>query len=50
MAGIPLLAAVSAPSTLAIDLAREADLTLAAFVRPPTFTVYSAGYRLPQMR
>ena len=50
MAGIPLLAAVSAPSTLAVDLAREADLTLAAFVRPPTFTVYSAEHRLPQTR
>ncbi|WP_433212749.1 formate dehydrogenase accessory sulfurtransferase FdhD [Dactylosporangium sp. CS-047395] len=46
MAGLPLLAAVSAPSTLAVDLATEAGLTLVGFLRGPTFNVYSAPHRL----
>jgi FdhD protein len=46
MAGIPTLAAVSAPSSLAVDLAREAGMTLVGFLRPPTMTVYTGGGRL----
>ncbi len=46
LAGIPLLAAVSAPSSLAIELAREVGMTLAGFIRPPRLTVYSGGQRL----
>lgn len=46
MAGIPVLAAVSAPSSLAIDLADEAGLTLVGFLRPPRMTVYAGGERL----
>ncbi|GAB3245115.1 formate dehydrogenase accessory sulfurtransferase FdhD [Kineosporia babensis] len=41
MAGIPLLSAVSAPSTLAVDLADEAGLTLAGFVRGDSMNLYT---------
>jgi FdhD protein len=46
MAGIPLLAAVSAPSSLAADLAADAGLTLIGFLRGSSMNVYSAGHRL----
>ena len=46
MAGVPLLAAVSAPSTLAVDLARESGLTLAGFVRGDGLNVYAGAERL----
>ncbi|MEU7865517.1 formate dehydrogenase accessory sulfurtransferase FdhD [Dactylosporangium sp. NPDC049140] len=46
MAGIPLLAAVSAPSTLAVDLATEAGLTLVGFLRGSTFNVYASPQRV----
>ena len=45
-AGMPLIAAVSAPSSLAIDLAREFGITLAGFLRGKTFNIYSAPERL----
>ncbi|MCC6370322.1 MAG: formate dehydrogenase accessory sulfurtransferase FdhD [Bacteroidia bacterium] len=41
MAGIPFLAAVSAPSSLAIDNAQESGITLMAFCRNNKFTIYS---------
>ena len=47
LAGIPLLAAVSAPSSLAVDLAEEAGLTLVGFLRGRSMNVYTAAHRLP---
>ncbi|MFF0722557.1 formate dehydrogenase accessory sulfurtransferase FdhD [Micromonospora sp. NPDC003816] len=46
MAGLPLLAAVSAPSTLAVDLAAEAGLTLVGFLRGRTMNVYTGAQRV----
>ncbi|WP_406106466.1 formate dehydrogenase accessory sulfurtransferase FdhD [Micromonospora globbae] len=46
MAGVPLLAAVSAPSTLATDLAEEAGMTLVGFLRGRTMNVYAGPQRV----
>ncbi len=46
MAGMPLLAAVSAPSSLAVQLAREFNVTLIGFLRGDTFNIYSGGERI----
>ena len=46
MAGVPVVAAVSAPSSLAIDLARDANVTLIGFVRGSTFNIYAVPERV----
>jgi FdhD protein len=50
MAGLPALAAVSAPSTLAADLADEAGMTLVGFLRGDTMNVYAGEHRLTSVR
>jgi FdhD protein len=46
LAGIPVLAAVSAPSSLAASLAEECGLTLVAFLRGDSMNVYTRADRI----
>jgi FdhD protein len=46
VAGIPILAAVSAPSSLAVQLANEFNVSLVGFLRGDTFNIYSGGERI----
>jgi FdhD protein len=50
VAGVPIVASVSAPSSLAVRLARELRLTLVGFLRGPRFLIYAGEERIGTTR
>jgi FdhD protein len=49
MAGVPVLAAVSAPSSLAVELAEESGLTLVGFIRGSSMNIYTGAARVAEV-
>jgi FdhD protein len=47
VAGVPVVACVSAPSSLAVQLAWEFNLTLVGFLRGKRFVIYTGEHRVP---
>jgi FdhD protein len=45
-AGVPIVCAISAPSSLAVDVARQFRMTLVGFLREERFNVYTAFDRI----
>jgi FdhD protein len=46
LAGIPIVAAISAPTSLAVELAQEAGITLLGFVRGDSLNIYTHPFRI----
>lgn len=46
VARIPIVSAISAPSSLAVEFARESNQTLIGFLRPPKFNIYAGAARI----
>ena len=46
VARIPIVSAISAPTSLAVEFARESGQTLIGFLRPPTFNIYAGQQRI----
>lgn len=44
--GIPIISAISAPTSLAVDFAKESGQTLIGFLRPPQFNLYAGAQRI----
>ena len=44
--GIPMVSAISAPTSLAVDFARQSNQTLVGFLRPPSYNVYAGEERV----
>jgi FdhD protein len=49
-AGIPIVAAISAPSSLAVEFARDSRQTLVGFLRGEKMNIYAGANRLPQIK
>ena len=49
-AGIPILAAVSAPTSMALELAQELNLTTVGFVRDQRLNIYTAPERVAEVQ